>query len=120
MLGRVGAPGSPALGPREQFAGCRPFPFRIGQGAQQTDVAGWKRIRLAQFTHRDVLRSPLANAGQCTKLRHTFSDASSGAKDLWILGNDGRASDASVAARIRGIPSAVRGADARRSGRGKT
>ena len=62
MLRRVGAPRPPALGPREQFAGCRPLAFRIGQRAQQADVAGWKRIRLAQFTHRDVLRGPLANA----------------------------------------------------------
>ena len=78
MLGRVGTPGSPALRPREHFAGCRALSLHIGQGAQQADVAGWKRIRLAQFTHRDVLRSPLANAGESTKLGHTFGEASSG------------------------------------------
>ena len=89
VLGRVGAPRSPALGPREQVAGRRPLSFRIGQGAQQADVARWKRIRLAQFTHRDVLCGPLANARQGTKLRHTFIEASSGAKDVWIR-NDGR------------------------------
>lgn len=89
MLCRVGTPGSPPLGPREQFTGCRSPPFPIGQGSQQADVAGWKRIGLAQFTHGDVLRRPLSDTGEFTKLCDTFGEASSSTKDPRVR-HDGR------------------------------
>jgi hypothetical protein len=90
VLGRICTPGSPALGPCEQFARGWPPSSAIGERAQETDIARRKRIRLPQFTHHDVLRRPFANAGQRTKSRHTLSQASSATKDLWIRDNSRR------------------------------
>jgi hypothetical protein len=87
MLSRVGTPRSPDLRPGEQGAGSGPLSCRIRQGALQADVAGGKCIGLAQFPHRDVLRRPLANAWERTKVRHTFSEAAAGAEYARIRDN---------------------------------
>ena len=117
MLRRVRAPRPPVLGHGEQFAGCRPLAFRIGQRAQQADVAGGTHPA-REFTHRDVLRGPSPMRGMHEAAPHIPS-GSSGAKTCGSA-TTAAASDANVAARIRGIPSAVRSADATCSGRGKT
>ena len=36
-------------------------------GTQQTEVAGRKRIRIAERPHRDVLRGPIADSRQLPK-----------------------------------------------------
>ena len=88
VLRRVGAPRPPALGHGEQFAGCRPLAFRIGQRAQQADVAGWnasgsRSSRIAIC----AVHSPMpGSARSCA----TFRQGSSGAKDVWIRNNGRR------------------------------
>src|SRR5262245_41749779 len=64
----IRAPGTPALGASEHLLRCRAHTLRVRERAHQCDVADWKGIGLAELTHGDVVRSPLADALQRTEL----------------------------------------------------
>ncbi len=47
-----------------------PAPVFIGQSAQQTDIGGRKRVRLAQLAQRDILRRPFPDASDRAQAAH--------------------------------------------------
>ena len=67
MHGRIGAPGPPLFGAREQLGGGRPFTDPVAQGARDADITHREGVRFAQLAHGDILRRPFANSRQCSQ-----------------------------------------------------
>src|SRR6185437_15692074 len=63
MLRCVAAPGTPLLAARQQLRGRKRRAEYLLRVAQDADVGGGKGVGMMQAAERDVLRGPLADAG---------------------------------------------------------
>src|SRR5579872_3123546 len=68
MLGGIGAPRPPRLRALEERRRRRPHAIGLARPAKQPDIACRESVGFAEDAERDVLRRPLADAGDAAEM----------------------------------------------------
>ena len=82
MLRRVAAPGTPRFAAREQLRRRERRAEELLCIAEDADVGGGKGVRMMQAAERDVLRGPLADAGDGAQAGDALLQRAGGFEDL--------------------------------------